>query len=258
MPDLLYDKHEHYAVFTFNRPDRLNALGGTIQSDLTAALADFTADPAMRVGILTGAGRAFSAGADLKEMAAANESRAPGERRGRVLEATTVQFSRNPKPFIAAINGLCLAGGLERALDCDIRICSTEAYFGLFEVKRGILPGYGIHHLPRLVGFADAMYMMLTADRIGADEALRMGLVREVLPPEALMPRAVEIAEMVAANAPLAVEGVKAVANQWRQLALDESYRFGEWVGRVVLNSEDAKEGPRAFAEKRPARWTGR
>ncbi len=258
MPDMLYEKREHFAIFTMNRPDRLNALGGTMQADLDAALADFSADPAMRAGILTGSGRAFSAGADLKEMSARNDRTAEGVARGRTLEPTTVQFSRNPKPFIAAINGLCLAGGLERALDCDIRICSTEAYFGLFEVKRGIMPGYAIHHLARLIPFGEAMYMMLTADRVEPEAALRWGLVHEVLAPDQLMPRAIAIAEMIAANAPLAVEGTKAVAQQWRQLQVDESYRFGEWVGRVVLNSEDAKEGPRAFAEKRPAEWKAR
>ena len=142
MPDLLYEKHSTYAVFTLNRPDRLNALGGTLPEELTRAIGDFTADSSMRVGIVTGAGRAFSAGADLKEMAAANEAQVAGSRRRRTLKATTIQFSRSPKPFIAAINGLCLAGGLERALDCDVRICSTEAYFDLFEVKRGILPGH--------------------------------------------------------------------------------------------------------------------
>ncbi len=258
MPDMLYEKRDHVAIFTMNRPDRLNALGGTMQADLEAALADFSADPAMRAGILTGTGRAFSAGADLKEMSARNDRTTDGAARGRTLEPTTVQFSRNAKPFIAAINGLCLAGGLERALDCDIRICSSEAYFGLFEVKRGIMPGYGIHHLARLIPFGEAMYMMLTADRVEPEAALRWGLVHEIVPPADLLPRAIAIAEMIAANAPLAVEGTKAVAQQWRQLQVDESYRFGEWVGRVVLNSEDAKEGPRAFAEKRPAEWKAR
>ena len=102
------------------------------------------------------------------------------------------------------------------------------------------------------------MYIMLTADRIEPPEALRMGLVREVLEPDALMPRAVEIAEMIAANAPLAVEGTKFMGQQWRQLQIDESYRVGQWVSRHVLNSDDAKEGPRAFSEKRPAEWRGR
>jgi enoyl-CoA hydratase/carnithine racemase len=210
MPDLIYEKHETYAVFTMNRPERLNALGGTRMTDLRDALADFTADPEMRAGILTGAGRAFSAGADLKEMNQRNVDRGgrPAPTQGYDLNAA-MPFSRCPKPFIAAVNGLCLAGGLERALDCDIRICSTEAYFGLFEVKRGILPGYAIHHLARLVPFGEAMYLMLTADRIEPADALRMGLVREVLAPAELMPRAVAIAEMIAANAPLAVEGAK-------------------------------------------------
>ncbi len=259
MPDLLYDKHDHYAIFTMNRPHRLNALGGTLMADMREALADFTADPEMRAGILTGQGRAFSAGADLKEMNERIAARgdAPAPTQGYDLNAG-MPFSRCPKPIIAAINGLCIAGGLERALDCDIRICSTEAYFGLFEVKRGILPGYAIHHLARLVPFGDAMYLMLTADRVDPPDALRMGLVREVLEPDALMPRAIEIAELIAANAPLSVEGAKFMGQQWRQLQIDESYRVGQWVSRAVLNSEDAKEGPRAFAEKRPAKWQAR
>jgi enoyl-CoA hydratase/carnithine racemase len=259
MPDLVYEKRGRYAVFTMNRPERLNALGGSMMSELRDALADFTADPEMRAGILTGTGRAFSAGADLKEMNQRNVDRGdrPAPTAGFDLNGA-MPFSRCPKPFIAAVNGLCLAGGLERALDCDIRICSTEAYFGLFEVKRGILPGYAIHHLARLIPFGDAMYIMLTADRIEPQEALRMGLVREVLAPEALMPRAAAIAEMIAANAPLAVEGTKFMGQQWRQLQIDESYRVGQWVSRTVLNSEDAKEGPRAFTEKRAPKWQGR
>lgn len=258
MPDMIYEKHEHHAVFTMNRPERLNALGGTMQDDLAAALDDFTNDPAMRVGIVTGTGRTFSAGADLKEMNQRNVDRGdrPNYLEPRPYES--MRFAKNPKPFIAAVNGLCLAGGLERALDCDIRIASTEAYFGLFEVKRGIMPGYAIHHLARMIPFGDAMYVLLTADRIEPDRALRMGLVQEVVTPERLLPRATEIAEMIAANAPLAVQGTKAMAHGWRQLAIDESYRLGEWVSRVVLNSEDANEGPRAFVEKRPPNWQGR
>lgn len=258
MPDMLYEKRDHYAIFTMNRPERLNALGGTMQADLMAALEDFNADPEMRAGIVTGTGRAFSAGADLKEMSDRNAKAAPGSARGASFHPEMLRFSRNPRPFIAAVNGLCVAGGLERALDCDIRICSTEAYFGLWEVKRGIMPGYGIHHLARLVPFGEAMYIMLTADKILPPEAHRIGLVHEVTSPEELMPRAIAVAEMIAANAPLAVEGTKAVAHQWRQLQIDESYRFGEWVGRTVLNSEDAVEGPLAFAQKRPAVWRGK
>ncbi len=176
MPDLLYEKRDHVAVFAMNRPERLNALGGTLMADLTAALADFDADPEMRAGILTGA--------DLKEMNQRNVDRGDADAPRRTFDpATTLPFSRSRKPFIAAINGLCIAGGLERALDCDIRICSTEAWFGLFEVKRGILAGYAIHHLARLIPFSDAVYILLTGDRIEADQAHRMGLVSEVLDP---------------------------------------------------------------------------
>lgn len=259
MPDLIYEKRDHYAVFTMNRPERLNALGGSMNEELQAALDDFTADPAMRCGIVTGAGRAFSAGADLKEMNECNQARAGAPIEQAVFNpAATLRISRNPKPFVAAINGLCIAGGLERALECDIRIASSEAFFGLFEVKRGIMAGYAIHHLARMIPFGEAMYILLTADRIPADRALRSGLIQEVVEPDQVMPRAIEIAEMIAANAPMAVEGTKSIAHQWRQLQIDESYRFGSWVGRVVLNSDDAKEGPRAFAEKRAPNWQNR
>ncbi|MDE2746950.1 MAG: enoyl-CoA hydratase/isomerase family protein [Chloroflexota bacterium] len=257
-PDLIYEKFDHYAVLTMNRPHRLNALGGDLRRLTREAVADLEADPNMRVGILTGAGRAFSAGADLKEMNEQNQAR-EGERNTMGYDyQESMPFSRARKPFIAAINGLCIAGGLERALDCDIRIASSEAFFGLFEVQRGIMPGYAIHHLARMLPIGDALYIMLTADRVSPEDALRMGLIREILEPDALMPRAIEIAEMIAANAPLAVEGTKFMAHQWRQLQIDESYRVGQWVSRTVLNSEDAKEGPRAFVEKRPPNWTGR
>ena len=166
-----------------------------------------------------------------------------------------MEFSRNPKPFIAAINGLAVGGGCERALDCDIRIASTASFFALYEVKRGILAGYAIHNLARTIPFGEAMYLLLTADNLSPQEAQRIGLVHEVVEPDQLLPRAVAIAEMIASNAPLAVQGTKAVAQFWRQLGMDESHRLGAWVSRRVQDSEDAKEGPLAFAEKRTPVW---
>jgi enoyl-CoA hydratase/carnithine racemase len=278
MPDLLYEKHPegHYALFTMNRPDRLNALGGTSGRDLTEALLDFNNDVEMRVGIMTGEGRAFSAGADLKEMTDRNARTAEiearfesgqinAEERGRELAAggggaqvLGGPLSGSPKPVIAAVNGLAIGGGCERAMDCDIRIMSTEAYFGLFEVKRGILAGYAIHHASRLMPFSEAMYLLLTADRMSPEQALRIGFVHEVVEPDRLIPRAVEIAGMIAENAPLAIQGTKAMTQLWRQFAMQESQRLSTWVSKAVLSSDDAKEGPRAFAEKRAPAWTGR
>ncbi|MBI2886774.1 MAG: enoyl-CoA hydratase/isomerase family protein [Chloroflexi bacterium] len=257
MPDLLYEKRQHYAIFTMNRPERLNALGGTMQQDLSAALEDFTTDNDMRVGIMTGTGeRAFSAGADLKEMSARGQTAAPSARMVRI--DNTFQLSRNPKPFIAAVNGFAIGGGMERAMDCDIRIAADHAQFGLMEIKRGILAGYGIHNLARLIPYGEAMYILLTGDLISAEEAQRVGFVHKVVARDKLMDEAARVAEMIAGNAPLSVRGTKAVAGYWRHFALDESYRWVPWVNEVVLGSEDAKEGPRAFAEKRQPVWQGR
>lgn len=261
MPDLKYEKFAdgHYAIFTMDRPDRLNAQGLTMRQELREALDEFAADPEMRVGIVTGAGRAFSAGADLKEMSTQSGSRAALTEEQRIEGYRGNQpFGRNPKPIIGAINGLAIGAGMERAADCDIRIASTEAYFGLFEVKRGILANYAINNLARVLPYGEAVYMMLTGDTMSVEDALRLGFVHEVLEPELLMPRAVEIAEMIGANAPLAVQGTKAVAQFWRRYGLEESMRLNASIGQRVLSSEDAAEGPKAFAEKRPAVWQGK
>ena len=282
MPDLIYEKNdaEHYAIFTMNRPDRLNAMGGSMNEEMQVALHDFNNDRNIWVGIVTGNGRAFSAGADLREMtdrntqvAEVNEKFEKGEidsdQRAKDLFriqgaqtggpiAALFSFSRSPKPFIAAINGLAVGGGTERAIDCDIRIISTEAYMGLFEVKRGIMPGSGMHVLPRLIPFGEAMYVGLTGDRITPEMCLRMGLVHEVVEPDQLLPRAIEIAKLICENAPIAVQGVKAVANFWRNLVMDEQYQFSSWVNKQVGGSEDSKEGPKAFAERRAPQWLNR
>ena len=166
-------------------------------------------------------------------------------------------YSDSPKPFIAAVNGLAIGGGMETALDCDIRICSTDAYFGLFEPKRGIMAGYGIHHLPRVVGFSAANYILLTADRISPEQAKEFGVVTEITEPDQLVPRAEEIAQLIASNAPLSIQGTKSIIQAWRKAGIEDSIRIAEWMNQVVLSSADAKEGPAAFAEKRDPVWTG-
>ena len=276
MPDLIYEKFpdKHYAVFTMNRPERLNALGGAMQAELQDALHDFSQDVGMTAGIVTGNGRAFCAGADLKEMternAAAAEIKAKLESGEMTQEEAAAQTSRNnrgqggmslascPKPIIAAVNGLAVGGGCERSMDCDIRIASTDAYFGLFEVQRGILAGYAIHHGAHVMPIGELNYLLFTADRMSPQDAHRIGFVHDVVEPDQLMPRAVEIAEMIGRQAPLAVQGSKAMAQFWRQYAIGTSQQMGEYVNKVVLGSDDAKEGPRAFAEKRAPNWQGK
>jgi enoyl-CoA hydratase/carnithine racemase len=224
-------------------------------------MADFNADPAMRAGVLTGTGRAFSTGIDLKEAserAARGEHMAAMEGRPFSASAEVRPFSSSPKPFIAAVNGAAVGGGMEDALDCDIRICSTEAYFGLWQGRRGLISGYGMHHLPRIVGMSAANYILLTGDRITSEAALACGLVTEVVDSERLLPRAVEIAKLITANAPLSVEGTKAAIQMWRMAGVPDGYRANEWIFKLIFASEDAKEGANAFAEKRSATWKGR
>ena len=275
MPDLIYDKHpdEHYAIFTMNRPERLNALGGNMNLELQEALQDFSADAQMFAGIVTGTGRAFCAGADLKEMternARAAEIRAKVEAGDMTKEEAArelatrqggagMSFAACPKPIIAAVNGLAIGGGCERSMDCDIRIASTEAYFGLYEVQRGIMAGYAIHHGARVIPFGELSYLLYTAKPLSAQDAYRIGFVHEVVEPDQLLPRAIEMAQDIGKNAPLAVQGSKAIIQFWRQFAIGQSQQFGVYVNKVAIDSEDAKEGPRAFAEKRAPVWKGR
>jgi len=274
MADLVYEKHpeEHYATFTMNRPERLNALGGSMNRELQEALVDFSADTQMFAGIVTGTGRAFCAGADLKEMTERNARAAAIQAKVQAGEMTKEEAARElaagqgqgmslaacPKPIIAAVNGLAIGGGCERSMDCDIRIASSEAYFGLYEVQRGIMAGYAIHHGARVMPFGELSYLLYTAKPLSAQEAYRIGFVHEIVEPDQLMSRAIEIAQDIGKNAPLAVQGSKAIVQFWRQFAISQSQQFGVYVNKVALDSEDAKEGPRAFAEKRPPVWKGR
>lgn len=278
MSDLLYEKHAegNYAVFTLNRPDRLNAIGGELMTGLMESLEDFTEDPTMRVGILTGAGRAFCAGADMREGAerdAANKALQERRERGEVsqeefdrelasLQATSPvrfdMFSSNPKPFIVAINGLAVGGGMHWAMDCDIRLASSESYLGLPEPKRGIAAGYGSQYLGRLIPFGEAMYYLLTADRIPVEEAHRIGLVHEVLAPEELLPRAAEVAGAIAENAPMAIRATKQLAYFQRKHEAEDIAAYSTPITREVQATEDVLEGRQAFVEKRPPVWQGR
>jgi enoyl-CoA hydratase/carnithine racemase len=248
MGDLLVDRDGHTTVFTLNRPDTLNALSRAVLAELEEAVREFDADDDQRVAIVTGAGsRAFSAGADLKEMASV------GTDLPMTRQPDIAGLAASEKPVIAAVNGLAVAGGLELAISADIRIAASTAWFGVFEVSRGLLAGVAVSILPRLIPYGAAIDLMLSGERLPAEDAHRLGLVQKVVEPEALMDTALRKAAAIAAHSQTAVRGTKQVLKYWRDLQLAEQQRFYESVMHRVLLSGDFLEGPRAFAEKREA-----
>lgn len=251
-------------VVTIDRPEARNALSLAMGRDLSEVWETFRSDTGLHVAILTGAGdKAFCAGADLKEVGDFYRSMTPIERRERgEREPGLGGITRNldaGKPIIAAVNGHCLAGGLEIALACDIRIAAETATFGFPEVKRGIIPGAGgTQRLPRAIPFGMAMEMLLTGDPIDANTALSLGLVNRVVPMAGLMDEAKAIAARIAENGPLAVQAARAAALRGRHLPLEEGLRMEQFYAEPIRQTEDAKEGVRAFVEKRKPQFQGR
>jgi enoyl-CoA hydratase/carnithine racemase len=259
---IIYEQRGRIAVVTINRPDRMNAIDPQTSAELHEAWCDFRDNDGLWVGVFTGAGgRAFSAGNDLVVMSQAQQGGG---------ESTAAAYARAPfggitrnfecwKPIIAAIDGYCLAGGLEMALSCDIRVASEKSVFGLFEVTRGIIPGAGgTQRLPRTIPFGPALELMLTGGRFDADWAMRYGLVNHVVPSDQVMPKALEIAQSICDNAPVAVRLVKEAAYKGANMDLADGLRFEIEQSRRVLATEDAREGPLAFAQKRKPEWKGR
>ena len=256
-----YEKRGRLAIITLNRPERMNALGRQLSAELRAAEAEFVNDDDVWLGIYTGAGeRAFCAGRDLKEAA---DDKADGKTSSAPADASPIsRFERiaadHGKPTIAAINGAAYGGGLEKALTCDIRICSDNARMALAEVKVGLCPPGGSFNLPRLVGLSNAMWLLLSGEPVDADEALRMGLVSRVVPLPALLETAVEMGETIVGNAPLAVRATRKLAHLGLEMPLDYGRRLGAMLIESVWSSEDAVEGARAFAQKRAPQWRQR
>lgn len=251
-------------VVTLDREEARNALNAEMREALIEVWQDYSRNDDLRVAVLTGAGdKAFCAGADLKEVGEYYRSMTPIERRehGELnpgLGALTRNFDPR-KPVIAAINGPCLAGGLELALACDIRIAVEHAVFGLPEVRRGILPGAGgTQRLPRCVPVGVAMEMILSGAPIDADAALRWGLVSHVVEAGKLLEEALRIAGLIAANGPLAVRAARDAVHQGLALPLDQALRLEQFQAEPLRLSEDAKEGVQAFVEKRAPKFTGK
>lgn len=250
------DRHDGVAVVTLDRPEVHNAFDERMREQLADAMAQAAADPAMGVVVITGAGpRAFSAGMDLREFAETPMSVTARRRQRRARAAPLADF---PKPVIAAVNGVAIGFGLELALQCDILIAAANASFALAEVRRGIIPGAGgTQRLARRIGQGRAMEMILTGRTVDAEMALRYGLVEHVVPAAELMARADALARDILANAPVAVQLAREAVRRGIELPLADGLRLEDDLVAIAMGTEDAREGPQAFAQKRPPRWRG-
>ena len=245
-----YEVQGAVAILTINRPEALNALNSQVLSDLDEAITKVEADDSVHAVILTGAGRSFVAGADIGEMKgfSARDGKKFGVHGGGVF----LRLENLSKPVIAAVNGFALGGGCELAMSCDIRLASEKAKFGQPEVGLGITPGFGgTQRLPRIVGISKAMELILTAKVINAAEAERIGLVSAVYPPEELMDKAVELANAICANAPIAVAESKRCIRMGMQTDIATGSAFEAEAFGVTCGTEDKDEGMGAFLEKR-------
>lgn len=267
-PALLYEKRGHVAYLTLNRPEVRNAMNPEMIVRLAEAWLDYARDDNLRVAVITGAGdRAFSSGADLGRLIPlfTGARQAEDEWDRRLVEDRSLPrmalLRGYPlyKPIISAINGFCLAGGTELIEATDIRIAADHATFGLTEVARAIIPAGGsLARLPRQIPYCKAMEILLVGDRIPAQECHRIGLVNYVVPASELMATAEEFAGKIAANGPLAVRKAKEAVLRASGVPLEDAFRIEDECALEVMRSEDAREGPRAFMEKRQPQYKGR
>jgi enoyl-CoA hydratase/carnithine racemase len=254
---LLIERKHHVAYVTLNRPTAMNALNTTLRLDLRRFFLEIAEDRDVRAVVITGAGRAFCAGADIKEWK--EPTSVVEDREERLRLSFWEAMRRYAWPVIAAINGYALGGGCELAMCCDIRIASELAELGLTEVTLGIIPGGGgTQRLPRLVGRGKALELIVTGKRISAQEAWRLGLVEQVVPPDQLMPTAQALAQTIVARAPLAVKYAKEAIVRGLDLPLEEGLQVEAELSNLLRSTEDRMEGARAFKEKRPPQFKGR
>jgi E-phenylitaconyl-CoA hydratase len=257
MATVRFELDDHVATITYDRPDALNAVNGELRRDLNDAFARFRDDEDAWVAIVTGAGRAFCVGADLRDA-----SGSTGEFAGTFWEKPTLNSFESGweifKPVIAAVNGHCLGYGLTLVTWCDFVIASERAQFGFPEVTLGVPTIVGAIRLPRLVGWQPAMELLLTGERIDALRAKEIGLVGSVVPHDELLPAARRLAARLTRAAPLAARATKEVGVRTQHLPMLEAIRFGETMRKVAVNTEDAAEGMRAAAEGRTPVWRGR
>ena len=255
---ILFDRDGAVATITINREKLRNALNGATIAEIGAALDEIERDDGLRVAIITGAGdKAFAAGADINELRAlpsAEAARLLAERGHQV----GLSIARMRKIVIAAVNGFALGGGCELAMSCDIRLAAASARFGQPEINLGLIPGWGgTQRLTRLAGLGMSKLLNLTGEMIGADEALRIGLVERVYPDAELQEAARALARQIASKAPLAVAAIKQAINRGQDMALADACMYEAALFGSIANSQDAKEGTSAFLEKRAPTWKG-
>jgi len=264
---LIYEKRDGVAYLTMNRPERRNALSPQMMVEMRDAWLDFRDDKEARVAVLTGAGdKAFCAGADLGLMIPLmSGAREPENEYDEamltdktLLQTALLRDFEMYKPVIAAVNGFAVAGGMEILQATDIRVAVTSSEFGLAEVTRGIIPAGGsLVRLARQIPFCKAMEVLLVGDRMSADEALRIGLINEVVPADQLMDRVKQIGERIAENGPLAVAACKEAVIRTSGLPLQDAFAIENSIAGKVMRTKDAREGPLAFMEKRKPEFKG-
>jgi enoyl-CoA hydratase len=253
---LIVSREGHLGVITINRPDAMNALNARMVTELISALDEFEKDEGVRCVVISGSEKAFSAGADIKEMAGMTA----------VQMAMTGHFfplwdkiGRFPKPIVGALSGFVLGGGLELAMSCDVLIASETTQLGQPEINIGIMPGGGgTQRLTRAVGKYKAMEMILTSKRIGAEEAKVLGLVSEVVPKEAYLTEAKKVANEIASKSPVAVRQAKMAVNKAFDMGLTDGLDFERELFYLLFSSEDKTEGMKAFMERRKPEFKGR
>jgi len=254
-PHALIERRGAVLIVTMNRPEVRNALSGPMMALMREAWDTVDSDPGIRVCVLTGAGGAFCAGADLKAMTSDHPGSRLGELDLSVIEPL-LKGRRLTKPLIAAVEGPAVAGGTEILQACDIRVAGASARFGVSEACWGLFPlGGSAVRLPRQIPYTVAADLLLTGRHITAAEALAIGLVGHVVPDGQALARALELAELVAANGPVAVRAILRVIRETEGMAEGDAFVLEAKAGMAVFASEDAREGPRAFAEKRPPRF---
>ena len=250
--DVIFKQEGKIAVITLNRPASLNAMNAELRKELNTCIADFRDNPDLWVTVICGAGKAFCAGADMKQSGSAILGRPTGM-------DDPVRPDQVWKPFIAAIQGYCLGAGLELAMTCDLRITADNAIFGQPEVLVGEVPGAGAtQRLPRFIGRTKAAEILFLGQRFDAEEAHRIGLTNKVVPADRLMAEAMQWAEAICEAGPLQVRAVKEAIIRGYSVPLEEGLRIERDLHNRAAVSEDSKEARRAFAEKRKPKWQGK